>query len=133
MITLGEAARQCGVSKGTISKAIKSGKLSATRNEDTSWSIDAAELHRYVEANRHRFRSETFKPDRPETDPETDALVAELRGVITDLRQDRDHWREQAQRLALLAPKPVEHPPATLVRHEGNGFVRAWRWMRSTG
>jgi excisionase family DNA binding protein len=34
MITLGEAARQCGVSKGTISKAIASGKLSATRKED---------------------------------------------------------------------------------------------------
>ena len=132
MITLGEAARQCGVAKGTISKAIKSGKLSATRNEDTSWSIDAAELHRYVEANRHRFRSETFKPDRPETDPATDALVSELRSVIADLRQDRDHWREQAQRLALLAPKPVEHPPATPVEHDGKGFMRAWRWMRST-
>ena len=32
--TLGQAARQCGVAKGTISKAIKSGKLSATRRED---------------------------------------------------------------------------------------------------
>ena len=73
MITFGEAARQCGVAKGTISKAIKSGKLSATRNEDSSWSIDAAELHRYVEANRHRFRSETFKPERPETALATDA------------------------------------------------------------
>ena len=29
--TLGEAARQCGIAKGTISKAIKTGKLSATR------------------------------------------------------------------------------------------------------
>jgi hypothetical protein len=27
--TLGEAARQCGIAKGTISKAIKTGKLSA--------------------------------------------------------------------------------------------------------
>ena len=133
MITLGEAARQCGASKGTISKAIKSGKLSATRNEDSSWSIDAAVLQRYVEANRHRFRSETFKPERPETNPATDALVAELRGLIADLRQDRDHWREQAQRLALLAPKPVERPPATPVEHEGNGLMRAWHWMRSTG
>jgi len=40
----------------------------------------------------------------------TDALVAELRAVIADLRQDRDHWREQAQRLAL--PKPPEPKPA---------------------
>jgi len=30
-------------------------------------------------------------------------LIAELRGVIADLRADRDAWREQAQRLALPA------------------------------
>jgi excisionase family DNA binding protein len=36
--TLGEAARQCGIAKGTISKAIKTGKLSATRKEDGRWS-----------------------------------------------------------------------------------------------
>lgn len=60
MLTLGAAARHCGVSKGTISKAIASGKLSATRRENGSWAIDgAAELARYVEVNGHRFRSET--------------------------------------------------------------------------
>jgi excisionase family DNA binding protein len=126
MITLGQAARQCGVSKGTLSKAISTGKLSATRNEDSSWSIDAAELARYVEANRHRFRSETFKPERPETDQATDALVAELRGVIADLRQDRDHWREQAQRLALLAPKPQAIP----VEPERPQRMTPWSWLR---
>jgi excisionase family DNA binding protein len=47
--TLGEAARQCRVAKGTISKAIKTGKLSATRREDGSWKIDTVELARYLE------------------------------------------------------------------------------------
>jgi excisionase family DNA binding protein len=123
--TLGEAARQCGVAKGTISKAIKTGKLSATRREDGSWSIDNAELARYLESNGHRFRSETVEADRPETGAETsaatDALVAELRAVIADLRRDRDEWREQAQRLALPAPKPAEKP------------MSWWRWLRTTG
>jgi excisionase family DNA binding protein len=41
MLTLGAAARQLGVSKGTISKAIASGKLSATRREDGSWQSTA--------------------------------------------------------------------------------------------
>ena len=117
MLTLGEAARQCGVVKGTISKGIKTGKLSATRREDGSWSIDNAELARYLDANGHRFRSETGNADQPEiapaTYPATDSLVAELRGVIADLRADRDAWREQAQRLTLPAPKPVEQPPLT--------------------
>ena len=44
MLTLGQAARHCGVAKGTISKAIKAGKLSVTRREDGSWCIYGAEL-----------------------------------------------------------------------------------------
>jgi excisionase family DNA binding protein len=67
MLTLGEAARQCGVSKATISKAIKIGKLPATRREDGSWSIDTAELARYLDAyldaNGHRFRSKAGDAD----------------------------------------------------------------------
>jgi hypothetical protein len=59
-----------------------------------------------------------------------DSLLAELRAVIADLRSDRDHWREQAQRLSVLAitdqrkepePKPEPEP------------VSWWRWLRSTG
>ena len=121
--TLGEAARQCGIAKGTISKAIKTGKLSATRKEDGRWSIDNAELARYLDANGHRFRAETVSGEQPETppktDPATDALVAELRAVIADLRSDRDHWRTVAERLSLAAPKPVEQPQTL------------WRWLRS--
>ena len=63
MLTLGEAARQCGVSKATISKAIRTGKLSATRREDGSWSIDHSELARYLDANGYRFRSKTSDAD----------------------------------------------------------------------
>jgi hypothetical protein len=50
--------------------------LAATRREDGSWKIDNAELARYLEANQHRFRSETGEDDQPETDVST---VAELR------------------------------------------------------
>jgi len=58
-------------------------------------------------------------------DAQTDALVAELRAVIADLRRDRDEWREQAQRLALPAPKPAEQPPTT-------AWQRFLRWRRFT-
>jgi excisionase family DNA binding protein len=69
MLTLGQAARHCGVSKGTISKAIASGKLSATRREDGSWAIDGAELARYLDVNGHRFRPETGSGEQPATMP----------------------------------------------------------------
>jgi hypothetical protein len=46
MLTLGEAARHCGVPKSTLSRAIKSGRLSAGRDDKGSYSIDPAELFR---------------------------------------------------------------------------------------
>lgn len=45
-LSLIKAAEAVGKSKSTISRAIKSGKLSARRNDDGSYSIDASELSR---------------------------------------------------------------------------------------
>ena len=68
MLTVVEAARYCGVSRSTISSAIRTGKLSATRGEDGSWSIDSVELARYLDAyldaNGYRFRAETGDANR---------------------------------------------------------------------
>jgi len=46
MYTLGTAARAVGKSKATISRAIKAGRLSATRSDDGSYLIDPSEFHR---------------------------------------------------------------------------------------
>ena len=139
MLTLGAAARQLGVSKGTISKAIASGKLSATRREDGSWAIDGAELARYVEVNGHRFRSDTVAGERPDTPDEVAELraradlaeqrLADLREMYVDMKEQRDRWETVAQRLSLPAPKPVETPETPSSR----AAVSWWRWLRSTG
>lgn len=44
--TLGEAAKATGKSKTTIFRSIKSGKISATKNNFGKYDIDPAELHR---------------------------------------------------------------------------------------
>ena len=135
MLTLGAAARHCGVSKGTIGKAIASGKLSATRREDGSWAIDGAELARYLEVNGHRFRAETGADEQPETVAELRARAElaerrldDLKAMLDDMRrqrddtqQQRDKWETVAQRLSLPAPKPDEKP------------MTWWRWLRTTG
>lgn len=138
MLTLGAAARQLGVSKGTISKAIASGKLSATRREDGSWAIDGSELARYVDVNGHRFRSDTVAGEQAET-PDSDVAelraradlaeqrLADLRAMYVDMKEQRDRWETIAQRLSLPAPKPVETPSTTPPK------VSLWRWLRSTG
>ncbi|MEE4212572.1 MAG: hypothetical protein V2I43_25280 [Parvularcula sp.] len=45
-LTLNQAAKECGRAKSTLSKAIKSGKLSAEKGERGSLMIDASELSR---------------------------------------------------------------------------------------
>lgn len=58
MITLGNAAKQLGLSKPTLSKAISRGHLSATRRDDGSFAIDPAELMRWWEGAKHRFHAQ---------------------------------------------------------------------------
>jgi hypothetical protein len=38
------------------------------------------------------------------------ALLDDMRGQRADMKADRDHWREQAQRLALSKPEPSAMP-----------------------
>lgn len=45
--TLGQAARATGKAKSTISRDIKNGRISATRNSDGGCTIHPAELHRF--------------------------------------------------------------------------------------
>lgn len=117
--TLGEAAKATGKSKATISKAIKSGRISAAKDETGTFSIDPAELHRVYPPTVSNDHEETRR--KLTENAENDGLIRELKArleaaqerladketVISDLREDRDKWRQQAT--ALLAdqsPKP---------------------------
>jgi len=108
-------------------RAIKTSKILASKDEQGEWRIEPAELHRVyppVQANEAR-------PEQAHQD----ALIAELRNALADMRRDRDEWREQAQRLALLAPKaePVQPKPKPALIEQPSRLRRAWRWMRATG
>src|SRR5215211_6179475 len=48
--TLATAAEAAKVTKPTVFKWIKSGKISATRAEDNTYRIEPAELHRYLDS-----------------------------------------------------------------------------------
>lgn len=45
-LTLGQAAKECGRAKATLSKALKSGKLSYIAKTSAGYEIDPAELYR---------------------------------------------------------------------------------------
>lgn len=109
-LSLSQAAKISGKSKTTIHRSIKSGKLSATRNEDGTYSINAAELSRVFQVVTQKHPTWNNE-EQPVTPSETDririeALEAALdreREVNADLMADRDHWRQQATAL-LAAP-----------------------------
>ena len=103
--SLVEAATACGVNRSIVLRAIRAGKISAGKDEQGEWRIEAVELHRvYPPVQTHEAHSEKAHQD---------ALIAELRTALADMRRGRDEWREQAHRLALLAPKaePVQPKP----------------------
>jgi hypothetical protein len=97
-LTLGTASQATGCAKSTILRAIKSGRISATRAETGEWSIDPAELFRVFPAlavpGATPQPAQTERDATPaERDATTDALVAELRVTIAQLRRDWDYWR----------------------------------------
>jgi hypothetical protein len=119
--TLSQAAAACGINRSTVLRALKSGKISGTRDEAGAWHVEAVELHRV-------FPPVARAPAMPQH-AHTDALIRQLEDALCDLRQqradavaDRDKWREafeNQQRLALAAPEAET--------------LSWWRWLRSTG
>lgn len=109
--TLGEAAKATGKSKATISKAIKSGRISAMKDEAGTFHIDPAELHRVYPTTVSNEHDKTR--EKPTANTANDGVIRELQArleaaherlsdkeaVISDLREDRDRWRQQATAL----------------------------------
>ena len=62
-LSLGQAAKETGMDKSTISRAIKSGKLSATRKENGGYEIDPAELFRVFAPASKKTEPPALAPD----------------------------------------------------------------------
>lgn len=122
--TAGQAAEATGKNIATITRAIKSGKISAQKDGSGAWRIDASELHRVFPLRTQDLRKPEMQSDaRPlqeqiksKTAPLEQELAAlrervaaqytlleERAGQILDLKEDRDKWRQQAN--ALLQDK----------------------------
>lgn len=96
-LTLGQAAKTAKRSKGTLSKALNSGGISAEKDDKGRWQIDPSELSRWMSANPfpngRKNQSET-----PEETHENSALGVEvkmLRERIDAMTAERDRERGQ--------------------------------------
>lgn len=110
-LTLSQAAKAASKSKSTLNRAIKSGRLSATRNADGTFSIDPSELARAFPQNGPEHEPVVCpEPLLERSGTEQYSLIALLeqllererealareREVSADLKEDRDRWRAQA-------------------------------------
>ena len=117
--TLGEAAIACGKSKSTLSKAIKSGKISAFKNDHGAFEIEPSELFRLYPPPPPPIEHniiETVRFKQKETPKNTNNIemleaklqmanerIDELKLDKEKLEIDKEQWRQQATNL-LAAP-----------------------------
>jgi len=136
LLSLREAAQQARTSKSTILRAIQKGRLSATRTDDGGYAIQPAELFR-VYPPKAKAVAVDHCADQPvgqdATDPATPAVagdavklavmeaeLAALKDMVAELKQARDDWKAQAERLAITGPAKATEP------------ARPW-WRRLAG
>lgn len=120
VLTLGQAAKLTGTSKTTLTRAIRAGRLSATRRDDGGYHIDPAELCRVYTVTPatpetgaatgdvvHRATGEsdpTATPRDSEVTARLAALDAEVKGLrelLAEVKGSRDSWQAQAERATL--------------------------------
>lgn len=116
-LTLPQAAKATGKDRSTLFRAIKSGKLTATKNAAGDYVVDVAELDRVYPVKSPRTHTGAVRDVASqlaapaESDRKINELVAEvgaLRAQIaaleadkrslnedkSDIRAERDHWRK---------------------------------------
>ena len=139
--SLREAAQHAGVSKSTILRAIRSGRLSAARTEDAGYAIDPAELARVYRPQRAAGQAAERSAGQDATgatvqDNAIDnaglraeveglrQLLAQMRDQLADVKDDRDGWRKQAEAAQRLL--------AASTPSAGSELRRSW-WRRLAG
>jgi excisionase family DNA binding protein len=141
-LTSVQAADMAGISRSTIWRACKSGKLSAERS-GKDWLIDVAELERVygplARPDGVASSHETSQPvaEKPAaTSSETD-MVAELRRRIETLErhvqgleEDKADLRTERDRLMSLVERQADH--VRLLTDQRQPAQRAW-WRRLVG
>ena len=132
-LSLNQAAKETGKAKATIHKALKDGRLSYIEKGSSGYKIDPAELFRVFPRTTDTTTNE--QSQTPVNTYENTIKIKELELTVDnlqekltlrkeqiqelqknndDLREDRNHWRNQAERLALTHQTSPETPQMTV-------------------
>ena len=118
-VSIREAVKLYDVSRPTLTKHLNNGKISGTQDGKGQWQIDPSELARIYQSRkteRHEsdqnvensyttenaLELERLKNALAMAETRADAVEGRLSdkdAMISDLREDRDRWRQQATSL----------------------------------
>lgn len=127
-LSLSQAARLTGRSKSTIGRAIKSGRLSATRNQDGTFGINPAELLRAFPRNEPE-PSPSRPADGPGDGEGTGGELAELRArlaVAEAVAEERGRALEAAERNLADLRRMLPAPAAPEAASPSRPWWRFW-------
>jgi hypothetical protein len=124
--SLKQAADAVDRGKPAILKAIKSGRISAKKDDNGQWRIDPAELHRVYPVAATGNGSDTTPGERQETPKESSVVAREIEmlrerlaekdELIADLRTERDRllgvMETQAAEVKMLTDQRPAAQPA---------------------
>lgn len=115
-----EAAKHVGLTKQSVIKAIRSGRLSAIKDASGAWLIEPVELFRVwpaVNQDRGKVTPQVDAGLPPENSEVVTLLKAQIdllrsqlddvRADREDIRADRNHWRQIAERGLLTDQRPL--------------------------
>ena len=97
-LSLSQAAAQTGRSKSTINRAIKTGKISAIRHEDGTYSIQPSELFRVYPPEPSQSGPVTHRATP--TEPQQEPTLQALQDALQDALRRADVMGERAAQLA---------------------------------
>ena len=140
---LGQAAKAVGMSKTSIFRSIKAGRISAGRNELGQWAIEPCELHRVYPPLTDENDTGNGTGERAVTGEDTALLetksraslleqrISDLRTILDDMRGQRDDFREQRD----AWQRQAEASQRALTDQRGKSATAQswWGWLRSTG
>jgi hypothetical protein len=141
--TLGQAAKAVGMSKTSILRSIKAGRISAGRNELGQWAIEPCELHRVYPPLTDENDTGNASVERAVTGCDTiivqanarasllEQRISDLRTILDDMRTQRDDFREQ--RDAWQRQAEASQRALTDQREKVATAQSWWGWLRSTG
>ena len=147
--TAGQAAEATGKNIATITRAIKSGKISASKDDSGAWRIDPAELHRvFTPIPQDLRKPEMQESATPAQEAQTpmrdnalqvelatlreriraqDEILADRAETIADLRARLDREGEERRKLAAVLTDQTRPPaPEAVPVQPGRPWWRFW-------